>query len=123
MLALLTASSHTALIQLPAPTTRASRLLLSMALAQALLALLTLTTYHVQVVTRLSSAYPVWYMWLAAALCSERESEDKDSAEDERNRALVPGPLGRKYAWGIVKYMVLYASIQGALFACFLPPA
>lgn len=121
MLAILSVSSYTAILQLPPLASRASRLLLSMAIAQGMLALLTLTTYHVQVITRLSSACPVWYMWLAAALTSPK---DGDPAEDGgEDGVLVPGASERKYAGPIVKYMVLYATIQGGLFACFLPPA
>lgn len=83
-----------------------------MALTQALLALLTLTSYHVQVVTRLASGYPVWYMWLAAALSAGGKGE-----------GVLTGASGRRYGRVVVKYMVGYAAVQGVLFACFLPPA
>lgn len=79
-------------------------LIQAVAAAQVLLAALALSTYHVQVVTRLASGYPLWYWWLAACL----------AGHDEKRR--VGG--GR-----FVVFMVLYAMIQGALFACFLPPA
>ena len=74
----------------------------SMGLAQLVLTLLTVTTYHIQIITRISSGYPLWYIWLAESL------SDKVRAE----------PAGK-----IVVFMVMYASIQGALFASFLPPA
>ncbi|KAL2755492.1 glycosyltransferase family 76 protein, partial [Sodiomyces alcalophilus JCM 7366] len=72
--------------------------------AQVVLAALALSTYHVQVVTRLASGYPVWYWWLANCL----------AGHDEKRRV-----------WGerVVVFMVMYAMIQGALFSCFLPPA
>ncbi|EJT80331.1 GPI mannosyltransferase 2 [Gaeumannomyces tritici R3-111a-1] len=76
----------------------------SMAAAQVLLSVMALTSYHVQIITRLSSAYPVWYWWLAKHL----------AGEDGR-------PTGS--AKGFVVFMVMYASIQGVLFSSFLPPA
>ncbi|KAK0640994.1 hypothetical protein B0T16DRAFT_205763 [Cercophora newfieldiana] len=79
---------------------RLTTLVRSAAAAQLLLAVLAVTNYHVQIITRISSAYPLWYWWLA-------------------------GKLVRGEAWGsrIVTFMVMYASIQGALFTSFLPPA
>ncbi|KAH6648153.1 GPI mannosyltransferase 2 [Truncatella angustata] len=74
----------------------------SMALTQLLLAGAAVTTYHIQVITRLSSGYPLWYFWLAQNLGKSETS---------------------KTAGGVVMYMVMYATIQGALFASFLPPA
>ena len=80
-----------------------------LSIPQLILALLALTTYHVQIITRLSSGYPVWYWWLASAIVNKRD--------------LVL--LGRKWnvSRGIVRWMVLYALVQGGLFASFLPPA
>ncbi|CAK7211173.1 ER membrane glycoprotein subunit of the GPI transamidase complex-like protein [Sporothrix curviconia] len=69
---------------------------------QFLLATMAFTSYHVQIISRLSSAYPVWYWWLA--------------------QGLMGGPRS-KLSGGIVVFMVMYASIQGILFASFLPPA
>jgi GPI mannosyltransferase 2 len=82
-----------------------SRLILivrSMVFAQLLLALMTFTSYHVQIITRLSSGYPAWYWWLAACLRS---------------------PKTRAMGSGLVVFMIMYASIQAVLFASFLPPA
>lgn len=75
-------------------------LIRSTAAAQVLLAVLAATTYHVQIITRISSGYPVWHWWLAGRLVQ-----------------------GDKTGSRIVMFMVIYASIQGALFASFLPPA
>lgn len=69
---------------------------------QALVAILALTTYHVQIITRLATGYPVWYLWVASSLCSDKRRG-----------------IGR----GLVVFMVMYAGIQGVLFASFLPPA
>ncbi|KAH6842960.1 GPI mannosyltransferase 2 [Chaetomium sp. MPI-CAGE-AT-0009] len=79
---------------------RLSALIQSTAAAQVLLAVLALTTYHVQIITRISSGYPLWHWWLAGLLIR-----------------------GDKTGSRIVMFMVIYASIQGALFASFLPPA
>lgn len=81
-----------------------SALLQCMAASQLLLAFMAFTSYHVQIVSRLSSAYPVWYWWLAQGLGSSDGSRSK-------------------LAGGLVVFMVMYASIQGILFASFLPPA
>ena len=79
---------------------RLTTLTQSAAAAQVILAVLAVTVYHVQIITRISSGYPLWYWWLARRL------------------------LG-KDVWGkrIVVFMVMYSSIQGALFSSFLPPA
>lgn len=73
-----------------------------LAVSQVALAMLAITNYHVQIITRISSAYPVWYWWVARCLLKG----------DQRN-------LGRT----ITSFMVMYAGIQGGLFASFLPPA
>lgn len=78
-------------------------LLRRFAVPQLLVALTTLTTAHVQIVNRLSSGYPLWYIILASKLFSSGK-EQKTSQ-----------------VW--IRGMVMYAMIQGALFAAFLPPA
>ncbi|OTA62192.1 glycosyltransferase family 76 protein [Hypoxylon sp. EC38] len=79
-----------------------SLLVQSMALSQLILAILAITSYHIQIITRISSAYPLWYLWLARIITDKRTST-----------------FGGK----IVIFMVMYAAIQGPLFASFLPPA
>ncbi|KAI1100073.1 glycosyltransferase family 76 protein [Jackrogersella minutella] len=74
----------------------------SMALSQLVLAILAITNYHVQIITRISSGYPLWYLWLARLLAN------KDTS---------------KFGSNVIRFMVMYAAIQGALFASFLPPA
>lgn len=73
-----------------------------MAFAQVVLVILAFTSYHVQIITRLSSGYPAWYWWVAATLRNAKT---------------------RKMGSGFVVFMVMYAMIQGVLFASFLPPA
>ncbi|TRX94288.1 hypothetical protein FHL15_004755 [Xylaria flabelliformis] len=77
-------------------------LLRSMASAQLILIALAVTTYHIQIITRISSGYPLWYWWLANLLSRS------ETAGTGKN---------------VVLFMIMYASIQGALFASFLPPA
>ncbi|GAW14201.1 hypothetical protein ANO14919_035980 [Xylariales sp. No.14919] len=74
----------------------------SMSLAQLILTALAIATYHIQIITRISSGYPLWYWWLANLL-----SNDKTAGAGKN----------------IVLFMIMYAGIQGALFASFLPPA
>lgn len=89
--------------QSPTPIpTDVSGLVWAMALSQVILSLLAITSYHVQIITRLASGYPIWYWWLARILGHGKTSS-----------------LGGK----VVVFMIMYATIQGALFASFLPPA
>ena len=76
---------------------------------QVVLAASALTSYHVQVITRLSSGYPVWYWWLATLILDDGKT----------------GLMARKWstAFVISRWMVIYAIVQGGLFASFLPPA
>ncbi|KAL8654830.1 MAG: hypothetical protein Q9226_003277 [Calogaya cf. arnoldii] len=78
------------------------------AVPQLILALLALTSYHVQIVTRISSGYPVWYWWLAPKVIAR----DGVQLAGYNLRAKV-----------VVMWMVIYACVQAGLFAAFLPPA
>lgn len=80
---------------------RTARLLRSFAVPQLLLVLLTLSTAHVQIITRLASAYPVWLWYITT---------------------IVRGQ-GKQHSLSLIRYMVMYAIIQGGLYASFLPPA
>jgi GPI mannosyltransferase 2 len=75
-----------------------------LAVLQAVLALLALTSFHVQIVTRISSGYPLWYFVLATWIV-------EGDANQQR--------------WGkwATRWMITYATVQGVLFASFLPPA
>ncbi|KAG7431904.1 GPI mannosyltransferase 2 [Fusarium oxysporum f. sp. raphani] len=47
----------------------------TLAAVQTLLAVLAITNYHVQIISRISSAYPVWYWWVASCLMdSQRQN-------------------------------------------------
>jgi GPI mannosyltransferase 2 len=76
------------------------QVLRNLAATQLLLTVYTLTTAHAQIITRISSASPVWVWFLAVAY-----AKDKSIARN------------------FVTFMVIYAVVQGGLFASFLPPA
>lgn len=80
-----------------------------LALPQLVLAIAAITSFHVQVVNRLASGYPTWYMMVATWLVDEQ---------------IMPDKLKRQYrAQWVVRGMLTYAIAQGMLFANFLPPA
>lgn len=76
------------------------QVLRNLALSQLALAVFTFAAAHVQMITRMSSAYPVWVWYLAIS--------HKGGSS-----------LGKRF----VGLMVIYAVIQAGLFASFLPPA
>jgi|SRR4051812_12544272 phosphatidylinositol glycan class V len=76
------------------------QVLRNLAVSQLALTTLTLTTAHVQIITRLASAYPVW-LWYLASSCKESSL------------------FGKTF----VSFMMMYGLIQAGLFASFLPPA
>ena len=86
------------------------RALRAFAIIQLMIASAVLTSYHAQIINRLSSGYPLWYMWLSSVIVSAGESGTQASKI-------------RMVAKTIVRWMVMYSVIQGALFASFLPPA
>jgi phosphatidylinositol glycan class V len=94
---------------------RTRRLLRTLALPQLLLALLALTSYHVQIITRISSGYPVWYFWLASHIVEANGSLARSHSKDYRRQA--------ESSAAMVRYVIVYAVVQGGLFASFLPPA
>ena len=98
-------------------TTR--RLLRSLAVPQLVLAMLALTSYHVQVITRISSGYFIWYFWLATLL-TDSELASMESQGPKRLKMVKIGLVGLAR---VIRYMVLYAAIQAVLFSSFLPPA
>lgn len=83
------------------------KVLLRLAIPQALLAVAALTSYHVQIINRISSGYPLWYWYIVAHVLEAYRSPKSGS---------------RKYT-AIVRGMVVYALTQAVLFGSFLPPA
>ena len=97
-----------------------------LAVQQLILAFMAATSFHVQIINRISSGYPVWYIVLASTMCdssaprSMKESQ-KSTRQPIRNSGASP-KMGRFLKW-VVRGMVMYAVVQGGLYACFLPPA
>jgi phosphatidylinositol glycan class V len=81
------------------------------ALPQLILAVTAATNFHVQVINRLSSGYPIWYLAVAGWVIVQHGRRSQNKA------------IAWKSPQWIFRGMVVYALIQGALFANFLPPA
>lgn len=84
-------------------------MLFRLAVPQGLLAILALTSYHVQIINRISSGYPLWYWYLVSAAMDGVQ----DPRKQRHSRTLIIA----------AQAMVAYALIQGVLFGSFLPPA
>ena len=82
-------------------------MLFRLAVTQGLLALMALTSYHVQIINRISSGYPLWYWFLV--------SSAMDSLQDPREKSRTLSIAAQS--------MMAYALIQGVLYGSFLPPA
>jgi phosphatidylinositol glycan class V len=92
-------------------------ILFRLALPQLALVVLASTTIHVQIINRLSSGYPLWYLLLARDIVEYRNPTGATKRVEWRH------PNLHQTAVWTVRWMVMYALIQGALFASFLPPA
>ena len=91
---------------------RTGKLLRQFAGPQLILAILDLTTSHVQIVSRISSGYAVWYWWMAAMIFWDSPLTRKTGVW---STAIAPRTL--------ITFSIMYAIIQGGLYASFLPPA
>ena len=99
------------------------------ALPQLVLAAMATTSFHVQIVNRISSGYPLCYIVLAIATSAATQTSSKN-AEARTNTTPsqngVRGPftvLSKTRLQWIVRSMAMYAIVQGGLYASFLPPA
>ncbi|KAH2278284.1 ER membrane glycoprotein subunit of the GPI transamidase complex-like protein [Aspergillus fumigatus] len=90
--------------------TKAMWLLPRLAIIQALLAVLAFTSYHVQIINRLSSGYPLWYWYLAAELISDFKNSQST------NKCISISAVA-------VQAIMIYGLIHAVLFGSFLPPA
>jgi phosphatidylinositol glycan class V len=133
--------------QLRGQEVRFKRILASLALPQLAFTLLAFTSFHVQIVNRVSSGYALWYIVLAIALQSSddvsstsnavdpsgdspnerkatptRASEPQEGVPKTHDRA-IQSFLAPRTARNLVRGMVMYAIIQGGLYSSFLPPA
>lgn len=88
------------------------RLLVRFTVPQTLIALTCLFMVHVQIITRLSSSYPLWYWWMAVQII-EYSNGDGPAAFGWR----------RWMPWFMTRWIILYGVIQAGLYALMLPPA
>ncbi|OGM39813.1 DUF409 domain protein [Aspergillus bombycis] len=116
-------SSNIPKMQVHSEAPLTGRLLRSLAAPQITLAILTFLKHHVQIITRMSSGYPVWYLWLAHALVEGHSLASLEKADAHRGKKEAQIMNQYRYARMTVFYMIVYALVQGALFASFLPPA
>jgi phosphatidylinositol glycan class V len=72
------------------------------------------TSFHVQIINRISSGCALWYVILAVLVAG-------DDGRGPQQQGLL-GLLGGKKEV-LVRAMVGYAVVQGGLYAAFLPPA
>ncbi|KAL9093131.1 MAG: hypothetical protein Q9159_000490 [Coniocarpon cinnabarinum] len=79
-----------------------------LAVPQLILSALALTSFHAQIITRIASGYILPYIFIANLATENGMSMDLQQYVHPK---------------AIVRYMVMYAMIQGGLFASFLPPA
>ncbi|KAH4006228.1 GPI mannosyltransferase 2 [Parastagonospora nodorum] len=93
----------------PTETSATAHYVPELALPQFVLAVAAIVSFHVQIVNRLASGYPTWYLMVATWLVD-------DSATSSYSKPQ------RQSRW-IVRGMISYAIAQGMLFANFLPPA
>lgn len=80
-----------------------------LALPQLVLAIAAFTSFHVQIINRIASAYPTWYVMIAGWLVNKRT--------DSSTATSVP-----REQW-VVRGLIIYALVQGTLYSNFLPPA
>ncbi|GAM82170.1 hypothetical protein ANO11243_001490 [Dothideomycetidae sp. 11243] len=75
------------------------------------------TSFHVQIINRICSGYPTWYVMLASAIVGRQQQAGEGDGQDV---SVLQSPrLQRR----VVKCMMLYGLIQAGLYASFLPPA
>ncbi|KAK5108213.1 hypothetical protein LTR62_008669 [Meristemomyces frigidus] len=127
----------------PTPSTRAEKVFLHclprFALPQLILVGMAATTFHCQILNRISSGYPIWYLIIAAEICIMKwepgasprlEKEIRAGSGDQRKGTKgmfrLFGDYGRipfaRPEW-VLRGFVGYAVVQAGLFAAFLPPA
>ncbi|KAK6332634.1 ER membrane glycoprotein subunit of the GPI transamidase complex-like protein [Orbilia blumenaviensis] len=107
-------------------------LLFRLTVPQLLLATLAVTSYHVQIITRLSSGLPMWYIVAAAALVQittattgTKPSEAKDSPKFNEGGKTETDGLRNEASWvrPAVRFFLGYQVVQAVLYGGFLPPA
>lgn len=112
---------------------RTIRLLKSIAVPQTLLAVTALTSFHVQIVNRIASGYPVWYIFVAWGVVEQMKKSGGKAKTVMGNRKVGKKEAKMRETWKswlaanwpmvTVRGMAMYALVQTVLFASFLPPA
>lgn len=105
-----------------------SAYILCLALPQILLALLALTTFHVQIVNRIATGYPIWYIVLAAAFVSPHLLGKTEKTVHKDSTSSLVATLNHRLSKQstqrlVIRGMLMYSIIQGGLYASFMPPA
>ena len=96
---------------------------------QIILALLALTSFHVQIINRISSGSPIWYLVIGASIMGHnwiRENKSSERTKPAIYTAIVWLQrifMIRSVQQWLFRGMIMYAIIQGGLYASFLPPA
>jgi GPI mannosyltransferase 2 len=90
--------------------------LAQLALLQLAIAVLAFTSFHVQIVNRISSGYPLWYIWLASRIVQVSSSMKEGARDEAQSRQYWQDQI-------MLRSMIVYAAIHAGLFASFLPPA
>ncbi|CAD0098057.1 unnamed protein product, partial [Aureobasidium mustum] len=99
-----------------------------LALPQILLAILAFTIFHVQIVNRIATGYPIWYIVLAAAIVSPSMTSRDDKTIRSKDASSLVATLQHHLSKQstqqlVVRGMFMYSIIQGGLYASFMPPA
>lgn len=103
-----------------------------LALPQLTLAVMAATSFHVQIVNRISSGYPLWYIVLAVAIhfrpmtdstMGNGDLKVRPTSRTEGGRSLSASVLRGRRLQFVIRGLALYAIVQGGLYASFLPPA
>ncbi|KAK5113293.1 hypothetical protein LTR85_010910 [Meristemomyces frigidus] len=117
----------------PIPATKEEKvfqyLLPRFALPQVILVGMAATSFHCQIINRISSGYPLWFFIIALEMCVIDGGSWRDKGESARGRQGVSRLFGvydripsAKPDW-IVRGLMVYAVVQGGLYASFMPPA
>ncbi|PVI04131.1 glycosyltransferase family 76 protein [Periconia macrospinosa] len=101
--------SHGNSLTKPTGTKRVSNNFPQLVLPQLALALAAATSFHVQIINRISSGYPLWYLSVAKSATASESSNQRSK-------------VGFSFQI-VVRGMIMYVIIQAALYASFLPPA
>ena len=126
----------------PIPHTEEERIFVHVlprfALSQLLLVAMAAVGFHVQILMRISSGYPIWYFIIAMEISAQSwyaqesgtGSQEAQKGHEERhwkpalfrlfnNFDRIPSVAPEV----LVRTMIVYAIVQAALYASFLPPA